>query len=91
MQRRTSSAKSGSGNGAMLTASPTENADLFWGLRGGGGNFGIVTRFEFRLHPVGPDVLSGLIVFPFAEAEAVLTRFARFTETMPDELNGDHF
>jgi FAD/FMN-containing dehydrogenase len=74
-------------DGGRLHASATENADLFWGLRGGGGNFGIVTRFEFQLHPVGPDVLSGLIVFPFEQAKSVLTQFARFSETMPDELN----
>jgi FAD/FMN-containing dehydrogenase len=74
-------------DGRQLHASETENADLFWGLRGGGGNFGIVTRFEFRLHPVGPEVLSGLIVFPFGQSKAVLTQFARFTETMPDALN----
>lgn len=74
-------------DGNQVRASETENADLFWGLRGGGGNFGIVTRFEFQLHPVGPKVLSGLIVFPFNEAKSVLTQFARLTETMPDELN----
>jgi FAD/FMN-containing dehydrogenase len=74
-------------DGCLVRASETENADLFWGLRGGGGNFGIVTRFEFQLHPVGPNVLSGLIAFPFAQAKSVLTQFARFTETMPDELN----
>ncbi len=74
-------------DGKQLRASETENADLFWGLRGGGGNFGIVTSFEFQLHPVGPNVLSGLIVFPFDQAKSVLTQFARFTETMPDELN----
>lgn len=74
-------------DGSQLHAGATENADLFWGLRGGGGNFGIVTRFEFRLHPVGPQVLSGLIVFPFDQAKSVLTQFARFTETMPDDLN----
>lgn len=73
--------------GRQLHASEAENADLFWGLRGGGGNFGVVTRFEFQLHPVGPDVLSGLIVFPFDQAKQVITQFARFTETMPDELN----
>lgn len=74
-------------DGTQVHASETENADLFWGLRGGGGNFGIVTRFEFQLHPVGPNVLSGLIVFPFDQAKSVLTKFARFTETMPDDLN----
>jgi len=74
-------------DGSQVRASESENADLFWGLRGGGGNFGIVTSFQFRLHPVGPDVLSGLIVFPFDEGKSVLTQFARFTETMPDDLN----
>lgn len=74
-------------DGEKVRASETENEDLFWGLRGGGGNFGIVTRFEFQLHPVGPEVLSGLFVFPFDQAKSVLTRFARFTETMPDDLN----
>jgi FAD/FMN-containing dehydrogenase len=74
-------------DGRQVRASETEDADLFWGLRGGGGNFGIVTSFEFRLHPVGPNVLSGLIVFPFDQAKSVLTKFARFTETMPDDLN----
>jgi FAD/FMN-containing dehydrogenase len=73
-------------DGSQVHASARENDDLFWGLRGGGGNFGIVTRFEFQLHPVGPDVLTGLIVFPFEQAKSVLTQFARFTETMPDEL-----
>ncbi len=74
-------------DGRQVQASQTENDNLFWGLRGGGGNFGIVTRFDFQLHPVGPDLLSGLIVFPFDQAKSVLTQFARFTETMPDELN----
>ena len=74
-------------DGRQIHASETENVDLFWGLRGGGGNFGIVTEFEFQLHPVGPDVLSGLIVFPFNQAKSVLTQFAQFTKTMPDELN----
>ena len=74
-------------DGSRVRASETENEDLFWGLRGGGGNFGIVTSFEFKLNPVGPDVLSGLIVFPFDQAKSVITQFARFTETMPDDLN----
>ena len=74
-------------DGSQVHASDTENQELFWGLRGGGGNFGIVTRFEFQLHPVGPNVLAGLIAFPFAQAKSVLTHFARFTETAPDELS----
>jgi FAD/FMN-containing dehydrogenase len=74
-------------DGEQLRASASENEDLFWGVRGGGGNFGIVTNFEFKLHPVGPQVLCGLIVFPFDAAKSVLAQFARFTETMPDELN----
>jgi FAD/FMN-containing dehydrogenase len=74
-------------DGRKLRASEDENPDLFWALRGGGGNFGVVTRFEFRLHPVGPELLSGLIAFPFEEAKSVITQFARFTETMPDELS----
>jgi FAD/FMN-containing dehydrogenase len=74
-------------DGSQVRTSATENDDLFWGLRGGGGNFGIVTSFEFKLHPVGPNVLSGLIVFPLDQTKSVLTQFARFTKTMPDELN----
>ena len=74
-------------DGTQVHASETENKDLFWGLRGGGGNFGIVTSFEFQLHPVGPNVLAGLIVFPFDQAKSVITQFARFTETMPDDLS----
>lgn len=68
-------------DGRQLLANETENADLFWALRGGGGNFGIVTRFEFQLHPVGPEVFSGLIVFPFEQAKSIITQFAKFTES----------
>lgn len=74
-------------DGSQAHASETENDDLFWGLRGGGGNFGIVTEFEFQLHHVGPDVLSGLIAFPYDQAKSVLTQFALFTEAMPDDLS----
>ena len=55
--------------GEVVRASETEHPDLFWALRGGGGNFGVVTRFEFRLHAVGPEVLSGLIVYPLSQGE----------------------
>lgn len=72
--------------GNLLTASERENRDLFWGIRGGGGNFGIVTSFEFRLHPVGPQVLAGLIVHPFSAADDVLRGWRDFTAQAPDEL-----
>ena len=74
-------------DGKLLHASTEHNPDLFWAIRGGGGNFGIVIGFEFQLHPVGPEVLSGLIVYPFEEAKSVLTQYRQFVETMPDELN----
>ena len=73
-------------DGQRLRASAEENADLFWAIRGGGGNFGIVTQFVFRLHPVGPEVLSGLIVYPFEQARSVLTHYREYVETIPDEL-----
>src|SRR5918995_1871433 len=62
--------------GEFVKASAQENLDLFWGVRGGGGNFGIVTEFEFRLNPVGPTVLAGPIFWPIEEAPNVL-RFYR--------------
>jgi FAD/FMN-containing dehydrogenase len=72
--------------GELLHASATENPDLFWALRGGSGNFGVVTSFEFRLHPVGPEVLSGLIVHPFSEARRLFDGYRRFVAEAPDEL-----
>lgn len=74
-------------DGKMVRASESENSDLFWGIRGGGGNFGVVTNFEFQLFPVGPEVLTGLIVFPFSEAKDVLSKYREFVKTMPDDLN----
>jgi len=73
--------------GEVVRASATEHPDLFWALRGGSGNFGVVTRFEFRLHPVGPNVLSGLIVYPFAQAKQVLQQYRDFVAKAPDELS----
>lgn len=70
-----------------VRASAKENPDLFWAIRGGGGNFGVVTLFEFRLHPVGPEVLAGLIVFPFDQAKAVLTKYRQFVKKIPEDLN----
>jgi FAD/FMN-containing dehydrogenase len=72
-------------SGDILRASKDENADLFWGLQGGGGNFGVVSRFEYRLHPVGP-VTSGLIAYPVGEARDVLRFFREVTSTLPDDL-----
>ena len=72
--------------GELVRASATEHPDLFWALRGGGGNFGVVTRFTFRLHPVGPDVLSGLIVYPMSEAKSVLQQYRAFAAQAPEEL-----
>lgn len=71
--------------GEMLTASADENADLFWGLHGGGGNFGIVTSFEFQLHPLGP-VLGGMLMYPVARAKEVIGYFREFAATAPNEL-----
>jgi FAD/FMN-containing dehydrogenase len=74
-------------DGEMVHASATENPELFWGLRGGGGNFGIVTLFEFELHPVGPEILAGLIVFPANQAPDVLNSYRSYVATIPDEMN----
>lgn len=73
-------------DGQRVRAGEEENADLFWAIRGGGGNFGIVTQFVFRLHPVGPEVLSGLIVYPFEQARSVLSQYREYVETIPDDL-----
>jgi FAD/FMN-containing dehydrogenase len=73
-------------DGKLEKASTTENSDLFWALRGGGGNFGVVSSFEFRLHPVGPMVLSGLIVHPFAQARELLAGYRQVAANAPDEL-----
>jgi len=72
-------------NGQLLTASTAENRDLFWGMRGGGGNFGVVTSFEYQLHPVGA-VLAGIVAYPFQEAKEVLKLFRELTIGAPDEL-----
>ncbi|QET03306.1 MULTISPECIES: FAD-binding oxidoreductase [Cupriavidus] len=74
-------------DGQRRWASATDDADLFWAIRGGGGNFGVVTLFQFRLHDVGPQVHAGLIVFPAAQARDVLRQYRVFTETMPEDLN----
>ncbi len=73
-------------DGEFLVASAEENPDLFWGLRGGGGNFGIVTSFQYRLHSLGPTVLAGLLAWPMAEAGDVLRFFRDFVADAPDEV-----
>ena len=74
-------------DGQPLTASANDNPDLFWGLRGGGGNFGVVTSLEYQLHPVGPEVLAGFLVYPFANAREFFDLVNELTDNMPDELN----
>ena len=73
-------------DGRTLTASEEENADLFWGLRGGGGNFGVVSSFEFRLHPVGPTITGGLVAYPFDKAPEVLRFYRDFMTETSDDL-----
>ncbi len=73
-------------DGSLVTASESENEDLFWGLRGGSGNFGIVTEFSFRLHPVGPTMLAGMVVHPGQRAGEVLRFFREFMADAPDEI-----
>ncbi|MFF2032402.1 FAD-binding oxidoreductase [Arthrobacter sp. NPDC058192] len=73
-------------DGQFIHASADEHPELFWGLRGGGGNFGVVTSFEYQLHEVGPIVLSGLVFYPAEEAEQVLRGFRAASAAAPDEL-----
>jgi FAD/FMN-containing dehydrogenase len=72
--------------GTLVKASESENPDLFWGIRGGGGNFGIVTSFEFRLHKVGPEVFAGLIIHPMDAAKDTLRFYRDFLKTTPPEF-----
>jgi FAD/FMN-containing dehydrogenase len=72
--------------GKVLKASADEDADLFWAVRGGGGNFGVAASFEYRLHPVGPSVTGGLVAHPFDRAKEVLRFYRDLTASLPDEL-----
>jgi FAD/FMN-containing dehydrogenase len=72
-------------DGEFLKANATENADLFWAIRGGGGNFGIVTNFEYQLHPVGPMVLAGMVLHPMSQARELLRFYGGFSANLPDE------
>ena len=76
-------------DGKFLTASAQQNKDLFWGLRGGGGNFGVATSFDFQLHPVDPMMYGGELVYSFADAPAVLKFLFDSAPEMPEELNVD--
>jgi FAD/FMN-containing dehydrogenase len=73
-------------DGRTVTANADHNPDLFWGVRGGGGNFGVATSFEYRVHPVGPMITGGVIAYPFSEAWDVLRVFRDITASLPDEL-----
>lgn len=73
-------------DGSVITATEAEHPDLFWGLRGGGGNFGVATSFSYRLHPLGPMMTGGLIAYPFDEARDMLRFYRDFTASVPDEL-----
>lgn len=73
-------------DGKMVRASAQENAELFWAIRGGGGNFGVVSSFEFELHPVGPQVTSGLIIHPLDAAADLLPHYQNIANSAPDEL-----
>jgi len=74
-------------DGRLLTASADENPDLFWGIRGGGGNFGVVTSFEYRLHRVGPMITGGMALYPAARAAELLRFFRALTADAPEDLN----
>jgi FAD/FMN-containing dehydrogenase len=74
-------------DGEVRVASATSEPELFWAIRGGGGNFGVVTSFEFRLHPVGPELYAGLVVYPFEQARQVLRAWRDFTADAPEELS----
>jgi FAD/FMN-containing dehydrogenase len=73
-------------DGKLLKANADENTDLFWAVRGGGGNFGVAASFEYRLHPVGPTITGGLIAYPFDRARDMLRFYREVTASAPDEL-----
>ncbi len=73
-------------DGKLRQVSAKSEPDLFWAIRGGSGNFGVVTSFEYKLHPVGPEVLAGLIVHPYAKAKELLDGYRKITANAPEEL-----
>src|SRR5439155_11072154 len=76
-------------DGRIVTVSAAENPDLFWAIRGGGGNFGIATALTYSLHPVGPQILGGLLLHDFARAREVLRFYRDFSAAAPDEVSAD--
>lgn len=74
-------------DGGLVRANDKEHADLFWAIRGGSGNFGVVSQFEFRLHPVGPEVLSGMVVYPLKEAAHALKQFRDYVKKLGEDTN----
>jgi FAD/FMN-containing dehydrogenase len=78
-------------SGEVVRASATEHPDLLWGLRGGGGNFGVVTTFEFALHPVGPEILMVMVMYPVEQLATVMPAWRDFMATAPDELSCNGF
>jgi FAD/FMN-containing dehydrogenase len=73
--------------GEVLTASETENADLFWGLRGGGGGLGVVTSFEYRIHPVGPEVMVAALFYPRSGAKEIFRAIEQYTKDAPEDVS----
>lgn len=74
-------------DGNLVCANAKEHPDLFWAIRGGGGNFGVVSRFEFALHPVGPEVLTGMVVYPISEAASVLRQYRDYVKQLGNETS----
>ncbi|MFW6074033.1 MAG: FAD-binding oxidoreductase [Chloroflexota bacterium] len=83
---RLRSAEMVTADGEVLRASESEHPDLFWGLRGGGGNFGIVTEFEFEAVPLGPEIVAGMVLYPFERFDEIADFFTSFTETAPKSV-----
>lgn len=74
-------------DGQFVRANGKENADLFWAIRGGSGNFGVISRFEFKLHPLGPEVLCGMVVYPLSEAAQALKQFRSYVKQLGEDTN----
>ena len=73
-------------NGEQVTVDKDNHPDLFWAIRGGGGNFGIVSKFKYQLHSFGPNVVAGMILYPMEQAKAVMQFYRDYARTAPDEL-----